>query len=107
MASASHPLRLIEHCSGVGALTAQDRVFSGIGYDVRRFQGMAPTGMPIPGLHRIEGTLDIAARPELRELIGSNLVLRLEDGRAWRITLAAADGRILSEGHGPSRCLCC
>ena len=29
------------------------------------------------------------------------------DGRKLRITLVDADGRILAEGHGPSRCLCC
>jgi hypothetical protein len=33
--------------------------------------------------------------------------LRLEDGRALPVTLADACGRVLSEGHGPSRCQCC
>jgi len=39
--------------------------------------------------------------------VGSSLVLRLEDGRALGITLADGAGRVLAEGHGPSRCLCC
>ena len=100
-------LKLVEHCSGVGALALGDRVFPNVAYEVDRFQGMAASGMPIPGLHRIEGTLNIEDVPELRDRVGSSLILRLQDGRAWRITLAGPHGRILSEGHGPSRCTCC
>lgn len=100
-------LKLVEECSGVGALAVGDRVFENVAYDVRRFQGIAASGMPIPGLHRFEGALDIAGLPELRDRVGSLLTLRLQDGRAWRVTLAGEDGRILTEGHGPSRCTCC
>jgi hypothetical protein len=35
------------------------------------------------------------------------LTLRLQDGRALGITIADTTGRVLAEGHGPSRCLCC
>jgi hypothetical protein len=63
--------------------------------------------MPIPGLHRIEGSVDLSAGSDMSGLVGLPLTLRLEDGRAMGITIADATGRVLSEGHGPSRCLCC
>jgi hypothetical protein len=44
---------------------------------------------------------------DLEPLIGQSLTLRLEDGRAIAITIADTTGRVLAEGHGPSRCLCC
>jgi hypothetical protein len=56
-------------------------------------------------VHRIEGSLDTAAN--LEPLIGQSLTLRMEDGRALAITIADTSGRVLAEGHGPSRCLCC
>jgi hypothetical protein len=56
-------------------------------------------------VHRIEGSVDTAA--DLEPLIGLQLTLRLEDGRALAVTIADTSGRVLAEGHGPSRCLCC
>jgi hypothetical protein len=44
---------------------------------------------------------------DLEPLIGQPLTLRLEDGRAIAVTIADTSGRVLAEGHGPSRCLCC
>jgi hypothetical protein len=64
-------------------------------------------GLPIPGLHRIEGNIDTESSSDLAGLVGQPLILRLEDGRSMGITLADAGGRVLAEGHGPSRCLCC
>lgn len=62
--------------------------------------------MPIPGLHRIEGSTDYEVTDA--SLVGRPLMLRLEDGRTIGVTLAARDGRILSEGHGPGGgCQCC
>lgn len=62
--------------------------------------------MPIPGLHRIEGSTDYEVTDA--SLVGRPLTLRLEDGRTIGVTLAARDGRILSEGHGPGGgCQCC
>lgn len=100
-------LKLVEHCSGIGSLALGERVFDNVSYELKRFQGMSASGMPIPGLHRFEGALDVAGLPELRKRVGTTLTLRLQDGRAWRLTLAGEDGRVLTEGHGPSRCLCC
>jgi hypothetical protein len=61
------------------------------------------SGLPIPGLFRIEGRIDPCAH-DCRDI---PLTLRLDDGRALRITVVDQDGRVLNEGHGPSRCLCC
>jgi hypothetical protein len=66
------------------------------------------SGMPVPGLHRIDGSIDIALGDDEIRLLGAPLTLRLEDGRTLAITLVGRDGRILAEGHGPSRgCSCC
>jgi len=100
-------LTLIERCAGVGELGWKNEVFPRIRYEVSRFQGLSHSGMPIPGLHRIEGSVDLAAIAEPEKMIGSGLTLRLEDGRLLGITLAGKDGRILTEGHGPSKCSCC
>ena len=75
-------------------------------YRIARYQGHAEgSGLPIPGLHRIEGSVETSA--DLGPLVGAPLTLRLEDGRALAVTIAGSDGRVLAEGHGPSRCSCC
>ena len=66
------------------------------------------SGMPIPGLHRVEGSIDPDGGALAPDLVGACLTLRLEDGRSVPVTLADADGRVLDEGHGPGRgCACC
>jgi hypothetical protein len=78
-----------------------------VGYRLTRLQGMAANGMPVPGLFRIEGDLDLHGESVPAAALNSPLVLKLGDGRSLRITVTTPDGRVLSEGHGPSRCLCC
>ena len=98
--------KLVEELSGTGDLEDKGSVLRRVRYSVTRYQGiLVGSGMPIPGLHRIEGTTDFDVTDV--SLIGKPLTLRLEDGRALGVMLAARDGRLLSEGHGPSRCLCC
>lgn len=98
--------KLVEQLSGTGDLEDRGIVLRQVRYSVARYQGMlVGSGMPIPGLHRIEGSTDFDVTDV--SLIGRPLTLRLEDGRALGVILAARDGRLLSEGHGPSRCLCC
>ena len=99
--------KLVEEYSGTGEVSWRDKVFTGIEYRVSRFQGMSRSGLPIPGLHRIEGSIDLDAVPRSAELVDGELTLRLQDGRTLRVTLAGHDGRVLAEGHGPSRCSCC
>lgn len=101
-------MNLIERCAGNGRLLAEDRTLGRVAYRVDRYQGIALSGLPIPGLHRIEGAVDLANVPAARDLVGADLKLELEDGRTLRITLADETGRVLAEGHGPKRgCGCC
>jgi len=101
-------MKLIEECAGAGELMADGESLRPVRYRLSRFQGMREGGdLPIPGLHRIEGTVEFDSPTNADEWIGTPLRLRIEDGRVFGITLVDADGRILSVGHGPSKCLCC
>jgi hypothetical protein len=101
-------LKLVEQYAGVGSLRWRDRTFGAIPYRISRFQGMAVSGLPVPGLHRIEGTVTIADAADAAALVGANIALNLEDGRTLSLTVADEHGRVLAEGHGPRHgCGCC
>jgi hypothetical protein len=101
-------LKLVEQYSGVGSLRSRERTLTAIPYRISRFQGMAVSGLPIPGLHRIEGTVALAGVPDVAALVGANIQLDLEDGRTLALTIADETGRVLAEGHGPRHgCGCC
>jgi len=101
-------VKLVEEYAGVGSLRFRDRTLGAIPYRISRFQGMATSGLPIPGLHRIEGTLALASLPHAADLVGANVTLELEDGRSLALTVADTSGRVLAEGHGPRHgCGCC
>jgi hypothetical protein len=101
-------VRLVEECSGIGGVRRNGRTFAHIPYRISRFQGMSASGMPIPGLHRVEGVIELDAIADAVEWVGSSFTLELEDGRTLPLTLAATDGRVLAEGHGPRHgCSCC
>lgn len=100
-------LRLIEECNGVGELRTAQQSYGDVAYEINRYQGMAASGMPIPGLLRIEGRLDLGAVDGAEQLVGSSLKLTLTDGRTLGLTLVDTDGRVLTEGHGPQGCSCC
>jgi len=86
-----------------------DDVIRRVRYRIARYQGMLDgSGMPIPGLHRIEGSVDLEGVTIPADAGGGPIMLRLEDGRSVGIAIAGSDGRILEEGHGPGRgCSCC
>ena len=101
--------KLVEESTGTGQLERNGSVLRKVRYSISRYQGMlVGTGMPVPGVHRLEGSTDFEVSDADAFLIGCPLTLRLEDGRAIGVTLATRDGRLLSEGHGPARgCSCC
>lgn len=101
-------MKLVEEISGSGDLLLNGELHSRVHYTVRRFQGMLEgSGLPLPGMHRIEGAIDLSANSDAVALVGAPLSLKLEDGRVLGVDLVDRSGRILSEGHGPSKCLCC
>ena len=99
-------MKAVEEYAGEGELT-----WTGgsqpVGYRLTRLQGMAANGLPVPGRFRIEGELDLRGTSVPNFVLGSPVMLKLGDGRSMSVTLTTPDGRVLSEGHGPSRCLCC
>ena len=101
-------MKLVEESSGIGELTLNGAVLRQVRYRLSRFQGIIEgSGLPVPGLHRIEGSIAFNARTDPLEWIGIPLSLKLQDGRVVGITLVNSEGRILNEGHGPTTCLCC
>jgi hypothetical protein len=101
-------MKLVEESSGIGELMLDGVLLQRVRYRISRFQGMMEnSGLPIPGLHRIEGSIQFAPGTDAREWIALPLRLQLEDGRVLGVTLINGEGRILSEGHGPTKCLCC
>lgn len=97
----------VEDYTGVGELRHRDTIVARVRYALTRFQGTARNGLPVPGLYRIEGTVDAGTTASFAEIVGVPVQLTLADGRVLGITVADATGRVLSEGHGPSRCSCC
>ena len=101
-------MKLVEQYAGVGTLLWRNRRFSRVPYKISRFQGLTSSGLPVPGLHRIEGSIEMSEIEDAAGLVGSAFTLELEDGRSLNLTLADAVGRVLAEGHGPKHgCSCC
>ena len=101
-------MKLVEEYAGIGSVRWRDTTIGGIPYRINRYQGMALSGLPVPGLHRIEGTLTLTHVENAAALVGADIRLDLEDGRSLALTLTDADGRVLAEGHGPRHgCSCC
>jgi len=98
---------LVEECSGTGDLMRDGHVPRRVQYRFGRYQGMLEgSGLPVPGLHRIVGSIAPDAVPS--DVVGADVTLRLEDGRTVRVTVVDSSGSILAEGHGPGRgCSCC
>ena len=97
-------MKLIEESRGSGELVRDGETIRRVRYEVSRYQGMMEgSGLPVPGLFKIEGSID----GDFTNLIGVPLGLRLEDTRLLAIIIVGPDGRILSEGHGPMKCGCC
>lgn len=100
-------MKLIERCAGNGDLTWRGESVGTVGYAIDRYQAMTAAGLPIPGLHRFEGRLELDGIAEPGRLAGGSVALKLEDGRTLNLTITDAAGNVLAEGHGPSKCMCC
>ena len=101
-------MKLVEESQGQGILTVRGENVGSVGYSIARYQAMTAGGMPVPGLHRIEGRLALEALPARLGLEQDmHVSLDLEDGRRLALTLIDPDGRVLAEGHGPGQCGCC
>jgi hypothetical protein len=101
-------MKLVEESVGLGELAQNGQALRHVRYRISRFQGiMEGSGLPIPGLYRIEGTIDLDSGKDSEAWINAPLTLRLEDGRSLQITVVDNSGRVLSEGHGPLKCMCC
>jgi hypothetical protein len=101
-------VKLVEQYAGVGSLRWRDRTLGAVPYLISRFQGMATSGLPVPGLHRIEGQVTLASPADAKALAGADVTLELQDGRSLALTIADENGRVLAEGHGPRHgCGCC
>ena len=101
-------MKLVETGSGLGALMQTGLLLRQVRYEVRRYQGvMEGSGLPIPGLFRIEGSIDFDSARDSSDWLNVPLTLKLDDGRALGIVVVDTAGRLLSEGHGPLKCMCC
>ena len=101
-------MKLIEESMGLGELAQKGQVPRQVRYRISRFQGiMEGSGLPIPGLFRVEGSIDFNIVEDSQNWVDTPLTLRLEDGRSLPITIVDKSGRVLSEGHGPLKCMCC
>jgi hypothetical protein len=98
----------VEERAGEGELSRQGDFVRRVRYRLSRFQGALPgSGLPLPGAHRLEGTIDRDSAAAVAHLVGVRLTLRLEDGRAFGVTLMDASGRIHADGRMPAGCSCC
>jgi hypothetical protein len=99
-------MKLVEEAEGLGHLLRGNERLGPVRYAIRRYQGIHEnSGLPIPGLFRTEGTIDMTG-PSAAWL-DVPLTLKLADGRGVGIVIADETGRVLSEGHGPLKCMCC
>lgn len=97
----------VENYNGIGELSHRGHAGRQVRYALTRHQGLAANGLPVPGVFRIEGVVDGGMAASFADVVGEPVHLKLNDGRVLAITVVDATGRVLSEGHGPSRCQCC
>ncbi len=99
--------RKVEERTGTGTMRCSGVTWEHVRYGITRFQGMTRAGLPVPGVHRLDGRIEFADPATREQLVGRQLVLHLEDGSILNLELLDADGRVVAHGHGPGRCLCC
>src|SRR5262245_3001518 len=84
-------MKLVEESPGIGELMMDGAMLCSVQYRLTRFQGlMEGSGLPIPGVHRIEGSIEFDEGTNTNEWIGTVLGLKLQDGRTFGITLLSS-----------------
>jgi len=99
-------VKLVEETSGDGELLLKSHVLRRVRYQIKVFQGMYANGMPNPMERTVEGSIEVGAG-STGDLIGTNLTLRLEDGRRIGITIADEAGTIHQRPACTTGCSCC
>lgn len=101
-------VKLVEECSGIGELSRTGEAARRVRYHFSRYQTtLGTSGLPVPGLHRVEGVVDFAPAPVPSDLVGASLTLQLEDGRAFGVVMTDGEGRIRNEQRHAQGCSCC
>ena len=65
-------MQLVEQYAGVGSLRWREGTVGPIPYRIARYQGMATSGLPVPGVHRIETPAGVVS--ELIEAVGQGFL---------------------------------
>src|SRR5437764_9627442 len=84
-----HMVKLVEESSGEGELLLRSLVLRQVRYRIKVFQGMFGNGLPNPIDRTVEGSIEAG---ELADLVGTNLILRLADGRTIGLIIADESG---------------
>ena len=101
-------VRLVEESSGDGELLLKSLVLRQVRYQIRVFQGFFEgNGLPIPSQRTVEGSIDFGDSNDADDLIGANLMLRLQDGRKIGVIIADATGAIHQRAACGTGCSCC
>jgi hypothetical protein len=98
---------IVQNFEGQGEMHWRGQVFERVRYELKRIQRLTGGGMPVPGLHRIEGRVEPEGLNLSGAIEGASIALKLDDGRTMNLTITDAAGNVLAEGHGPSKCGCC
>jgi hypothetical protein len=99
--------RKVEERIGTGTVRCAGLTYESVRYGISRFQGMTRAGLPVPGVHRLDGRLELDGIESVEQLVGRQLALHLEGGGVLNLELLDTDGRVVAHGHGPGRCMCC
>ena len=97
-------VKLVEESSGEGELLLRSLVLRQVRYRIKVFQGMFGNGLPNPTDRTVEGSIEAG---ELADLVGTNLILRLADGRTIGVIIADESGAIHQRAACTTGCSCC
>jgi len=100
-------VKLVEETSGTGELLLKSLVLRRVRYHIKVFQGMFGNGMPNPIQRTVEGSVDFGGETGAADLVGTNLTLKLEDGRRIGVTIADDAGTIQQRPPCTTGCSCC